>query len=299
MQLWCSTNDIADAVKGQAVRRECGLKKKHDDSAPDYFFNSVEEVVREVKRMKSDPFYRLQYTQDQQLLDLNDPSSQRLRLRHLDFGMWVSLPNSMDHPSHRYTALHNNLPQHVPVPLDDIMNWQTSFPDLESIVQSMSSPSEFDIILLDVTLRLMKHFPLPTSKLGISLGLDFAASDTSSAQIYEDSKSWVSTTHIFHSGKTIRSTETKQCPISESGMVKPQFESKWWAFEFTRLTDERQRAEDTGDRDAVYHVDDSNADYLRNLSMMQQVYNVTNQSDDKNSVWQDDDTKQKRMAILL
>lgn len=79
--------------------------------------------------------------------------------------MWVSAPqqaNRIDKALHVYTRLQGeqHRPVALPMPLENLPGWRTSFPYLSSLVDDPTSSFDCDIILLEVNLQLMTDFLL-------------------------------------------------------------------------------------------------------------------------------------------
>lgn len=213
----------------------------------------------------------------------------------LSFDMWVSAPNQpggIESAFHLYTRLQGD--QRHPAPpkrLENIPNWRTSFPHLNSVMADVNNPLNCDIILLEANLRLMDDFPPSGSKLGIQLELDFTQPPNGDA-LTNQMENWSCSTYIYEEGQNIYRAR-QDLPKQQSNKVKPPFESTWWAKRFTELT------EIAKDRQLNELADRQTRDYFRTLTAVQEIRatpssrRVSNQYPDNS---QDDS---KRMAILL
>jgi transcriptional enhancer factor len=220
-----------------------------------------------------------------------------------NFDMWVSAPqqaNRIDKALHVYTRLQGDQhrPVALPMPLESLSGWRSSFPYLASLVDDPNSSLDCDIILLEVNLQLMTDFPPPRSQLGIQLDLDFAHPTMGDVSLVSQMEDWACSTHLYESSQKIQETYYDLQKAS-STKIKPFFESSWWAKLFIQLTQEKQMAESSGQLEAA---DDHTRQFFRSLSAMQELtampsshrrmsnnnFNTSTQGDER-----------KRMAMLL
>ncbi|KAH8700569.1 transcription factor AbaA [Talaromyces proteolyticus] len=221
-----------------------------------------------------------------------------------NFDMWVSAPqqaNRIDKALHVYTRLQGDQhrPVALPMPLDNLNGWRTSFPHMYSLVEDVNSPLDCDVILLEVNLQLMGDFPPSGSRLGIQLDLDFGHPTMGDVSLVSQMEDWTCSTYIYEDGQKMLETY-HDLQKASSTKIKPLFESSWWAKLFTQLTQEKQMSENSGRPGAVQEADDRTRQFFRSLSAVQELraipsshrrmsnFSTGNQGDES-----------KRMAILL
>jgi transcriptional enhancer factor len=221
-----------------------------------------------------------------------------------NFDMWVSAPqqaNRIDKALHVYTRLQGDQhrPVALPMPLDNLAGWRTSFPHISSLVEDINNPLDCDVILLEVNLQLMGDFPPSGSRLGIQLDLDFGHPTMGDVSLASQMEDWTCSTFIYEDGQKMLETYNDLQKAS-STKIKPLFESSWWAKLFTQLTQEKQMAEGSGQSEAVQAADNHTRQFFHSLSAVQELratpsshrrmstYSTSNQGDES-----------KRMAILL
>lgn len=223
-----------------------------------------------------------------------------------NFDMWVSAPqqiNRIDKALHVYTRLQGDQhrPVALPMPLENLNGWRTSFPYLASLVDDSSCSLDCDIILLEVNLELMTDFPPPGSRLGIQLDLDFGHPTMGDVSLVSQMEDWACSTHLYEGGQKMQETY-HDLQKASSTKVKPFFESSWWAKLFTQLTQEKQMAENSGQPNAAQAADDHTRQFFRSLTAIQELTALStsprrmSNSFSNNSYSVDD---RKRMAILL
>lgn len=220
--------------------------------------------------------------------------------------MWVSAPqqaNRIDKALHIYTRLQGDQhrPVALPMPLENLPGWRTSFPYLSSLVDDPTSSLDCDIILLEVNLQLMTDFPPPGSRLGIQLDLDFAHPTMGDVSVVSQMEDWACSTHLYEGGQKMQETY-HDLQKASSTKIKPFFESSWWAKLFTQLTQEKQMAESSGQPETAQAADDHTRQFFRSLSAIQELTAMPSSSQRRmsnhfNTSPQIDD--RKRMAILL
>ncbi|KAB8276226.1 TEA/ATTS domain family-domain-containing protein [Aspergillus minisclerotigenes] len=187
----------------------------------------------------------------------------------LDFGMWASAPNmpdGIDDAFHVYTSLRRGQPQ-APMPLEELRNWRTSFPHLNSLLLDVNDPLSCEIILLEASLELMDFHPPTGSRLGIHLELDIANPTSGAAPMSNQTENWTCYNYIYEDGQ--RTMETyHNIPKPHTTRVRLPFESSWWAKRFTMLTQDKQVAEASGHQHAAK---ERNQQYLRTLTAVQEI----------------------------
>ncbi|KKK21322.1 hypothetical protein AOCH_004745 [Aspergillus ochraceoroseus] len=198
---------------------------------------------------------------------LNSQDSNMNTIQGLGFDMWVSAPNKpdrIDEAFHKYTRLQGDQRQ-APMPLEELKNWQCSFPHLNSLVADVNNPLGCEIILLESNLELMEDFPPVGSRLGIHLELDI--SNAVSAMGINHMEDWTCSTYIYEDGR--RSMEAyHNLAKPHSKKVKPPFESQWWAKTFTKLTQDKREAENAGHHHAA---DDRTRRFFHTLTAVQEI----------------------------
>lgn len=194
----------------------------------------------------------------------------------LNFEMWVCPPPSsndthnINSQLHNYTRMQNGV-QPPSRPLEDIKDWRLLFPELAPLLESHPDPTRCDIILLDASFRLMSDHPPSGSKLGINLELDFTNPATGDYSAVTGFQQWTCTTSIYQHGERPSKPTHYSLPQPQKGKVTPPFESSWWATRFTRLTERRKRAEDSGSQEEVSSALEHNRASLRSLTAMQEL----------------------------
>lgn len=231
----------------------------NDAGSPDskFYHNSIENLVNENKAKSRS------VKQDQ---DTGEDCCflgplQASRVKSLNFEMWVSLHGDYNHVLHNYTRLQ---PARLrPVSLEDLVGWRESFPHLQMRLCQWGS-QHCELILLNASFQLMQNFPPRQSKLGIGLELNFPPPLSQSME-------WNCTTYIYQEGVLIADQTREVCRVSDSGNVKPFFQSQWWASTFTSLIEARKLAEESRDPKAIQLADEHSNKFLRSLSIMQEL----------------------------
>lgn len=222
-----------------------------------------------------------------------------LHLIHaFNFDMWVSAPqqaNRIDKALHVYTRLQGDQhrPVALPMSLENLVGWRTSFPHLASLIDDPNASLDCDVILLEVNLQLMDDFPPSGSRLGIQLEVDFAHPTAGDISMVSQLEDWTCSTHIYEEGQKMLETY-HDLQKASSTKIKPLFESSWWAKLFTQLTQEKRMAEDSGQPGAAQAADEHTRQFFRSLSAVQEL-RATPPSHQRLSKGDES----KRMAILL
>ncbi|KAL2809255.1 TEA/ATTS domain family-domain-containing protein [Aspergillus granulosus] len=187
----------------------------------------------------------------------------------LSFDMWVSAPNKLDRIDdafHVYTRLQGDQRQ-APMPLEEVKNWRTSFPYLNTSFSDINDPLNCEIILLEANLEVMDDFPPMGSRLGIHLELDIANPTSGSAPMINQMENWTCSTYIYEDGRRTKEAY-HNLTKPHTTKVKPPFESLWWAKSFTRLTQDKREAENTGHQ---HSVEERNRRYFHTLTAVQEI----------------------------
>lgn len=207
----------------------------------------------------------------------------------LNFKMWVS---PKDHHDFRervwdYTcsADDQGFSSAPPMNLESLPEWRQFFPDLPSIIAKNPLHVKLDIILVSAGLKLMGDHPPPRSQLGLNLELDLSSRGSSKeissvAQILDD---WHCITRIYKYGQPVEDHEPIQFPLCEpsSGKLNTSFESKWWAKQFTLLTECRREAEDDGSDAKLATADERFRHFFNGTTAMQEFRATAKASHDK------------------
>jgi len=216
-----------------------------------------------------------------------------------NFEMWVTAPHQahqIDRAWHEYTRLQGDRhrPGAPPMPLESLPSWRTAFPHLSSLTSGANSALDCDIILLDASLKLMDDFPPPSSRLGISLNLDFGHPIAGDVSMIGQMQNWVCSTYIYENGQTILESQ-HDLPNPSSTQVQPLCESSWWAKRFTQLTQNKQMDEDAG----RHNVTDAHTRrYFRSLTAVTEIRATTPNRRMSNQL-HTEGGEEKRMAIVL
>ncbi|KAH1351937.1 hypothetical protein KXV22_001103 [Aspergillus fumigatus] len=221
-------------------------------------------------------------------------------IQGFNFDMWVSAPqqaNQGDKAFHVYTCLQGDQyhPVAPPMPLENVRDWRTTFPHLNSVMEELDGPLDCEIILLEASLKLMNDFPPPGSKLGIQLDIDFAPPGMTDATVLSQMDNWTCSTYIYEDGNRLSKADHNLArPLSTK--VKPPFESSWWAKLFTELTQDKQMAEKSGRHQ---NADDHIRQFFRSLSAVQEIRAISQNSRRVSQGSGHPGDCSKRMAILL
>ncbi|BCR84264.1 transcription factor AbaA [Aspergillus chevalieri] len=215
-----------------------------------------------------------------------------------NFEMWVTAPHQahqIDKAWHEYTRLQGDRhrPGAPPMPLENLSSWRTAFPYLSSL-SSADSALDCDVILLDVSLKLMDDFPPPSSRLGINLNLDFGHPIAGDISMIGQMGNWVCSTYIYENGQTVLESH-HDLPNPSSTQVQPLCESSWWAKRFTQLTQDKRMDEDSGRHHAT---DERTRRYFRSLTAVTEIRATTPNRRMSNQL-HPQGGEEKRMAIVL
>ncbi|KAE8315062.1 TEA/ATTS domain family-domain-containing protein [Aspergillus transmontanensis] len=187
----------------------------------------------------------------------------------INFEMWVTSPNTLtriDDAFHVYTHLQRDQRQ-APMPLEELTNWRTSFPRLNSLLSDVNQPLNCEIILVEANLKLMDDFPPKGSKLGIFLELDMVNAMSGSALMTQQMENWMCYNYIYEYGR--RTTEAwHSLPEPHTTKIRLPFESSWWAKTFTTLTEDKLEIEASRHHHAAGGC---NRQYFRNLTVVQEI----------------------------
>ncbi|KAL2431724.1 Conidiophore development regulator abaA [Exophiala dermatitidis] len=264
-----------------------------------FYHNSIEHMVNEHKALKGQMHEQGDFNFDNPgdgVKPAQPGSSEIINLQGLTFEMWVSQPDDWEHALHHYTRLQDL--RLDPLPLEDILGWQVTFPHLSDIVDAWSGENQCEVILLNASFQLMQDFPPRHSKLGIGLELDFLDQDQQwlTMSRMDDFEEWTCTTHIYQDGHEVSDSAQEECRAAGQGKIKPFFQSRWWASTFTSLTEAKKLAEDSKAPASIELAHQHSSNFLRGLSIMQEICAVdTRQPGGRGSSRK----ARRRMALLL
>ncbi|KAK5446726.1 hypothetical protein LTS15_009659 [Exophiala xenobiotica] len=173
---------------------------------------------------------------------------------------------------HQYTQLSSRKTRPKGLPLETLHNWRESFPRLHATMDELCTSNPCEIILLNSAFHLMDDFPPKHSKLGITLDLDFQCHDWPEMQHDREAKRWTVATHIYQNGVLLVPPSHEECYGSTEGLVKPFFQSAWWASTLTALTDEKKMAKDSKDAAATKLANDRSREFFAGLTIMQEIF---------------------------
>ncbi|RMZ89470.1 hypothetical protein DV736_g3301, partial [Chaetothyriales sp. CBS 134916] len=278
-------------------------KIRTERSSHKYFSGSIEGMARDQRpggeawfygcndASNSPPSY--EYTSDGGFVEDH-------HLTRLSFAMWVSPPKQMDQALHTYTRVQSSDSTLVPIPLENVKNWRSSFPSLSHIIDnSWTSTEQCDIILLEAGIELMGDFPPKFSKLGIALELDFRHPPDNKDGSLANLTQWTCVTQIFQNGQLGQRPSHQECHVTEVGKVKPFFESKWWATTFTQLTEKRKMAENLRSSAAINAANEAMRKFFCSLTVTQEISAETVGGTTPHDICTTQARRRKRMAILL
>ncbi|KAK4905477.1 hypothetical protein LTR66_017807, partial [Elasticomyces elasticus] len=252
---------------GRRKKTQYDPRVDDEDSGCEFWFESVADMVKAHRQLSAQGNSGALYNHIQWL----GRTHQRHNLQRLNFDMWVALPENVTHALHSYTRIQTVHSVSPVMSLENYKHWRSMFPDLENIVSAWNE-QECDIILLKSSHKLMSDFPPPSSKLGLVLELDFRHPTQERLQNLAGLRSWSCVNRMYENGKLFRSTEHKECKLSDVGCVKPFFEAEWWASQFTKLTDKRKHAVESDDPSVEPVVEEYSRSFFKGLTMMQEIY---------------------------
>lgn len=212
---------------------------------------------------------------------VHEPSIQRII-----FEMWVHPPASEDSQRrlHNYTSSQSDISASSMI-LEDLRHWRTTYPHLSSLHQE-GQLNGTELILLEANFELMNAFPPRRSKLGIHLDVDLAHTRGYSNFRYSSNFYQTGTPDPMHScGDLLRYTHMHR---DDTVRLEIPLESRWWVMLFHKITERRFAEKATGDPQAIQADEEQTRQYLREMSIMQEVFATP-----------DGDSSPQRVAILL
>ncbi|KAK5069550.1 hypothetical protein LTR64_008231 [Lithohypha guttulata] len=246
------------------------------ETGPDFYFESIADQVRLQRQLAMEAAMQ----HDGGAEWSSAARRQRFQLARITFDMYVLMPDSKTEALHNYTRITNKESTPEILPLENYKNWREQFPDLEKVMNA--SPSEdFELIFLKSKFSLMTDFPPLTSKLGLTLDLEYPS----------NLSYFTSVNHMYLNGKCFRKTEHKISRAAKPGMANLFFDAEWWATQFTDLIGKRKAAEDSGRENALAAAEDFSRTLFRELSIMQEVFAYPSPDADP--------MQQRRIGILL
>ena len=208
-------------------------------------------------------------------------------IRRINFDMWVNPPtedNQMRNALHIYTSIQSDVSSSSMV-LEDLRNWRSTYPHLSSLHRE-GQLNGTQLILLEANLDLMNAFPPRGSKLGIRLEVDLAHTRGYHSFKYFSNFYQAGTPDPMHScGGGLKYTHLHR---DDTVKLEVPLESKWWVMLFHKITERRFAEEATGDPQAIQADDEQTRQYLREMSIMQEIF-----------VTPDGASSPERVAVLL
>lgn len=215
-------------------------------------------------------------------------------IRSIRFDMHLS--NDKSDKTHIYTSVQPKQGS-SPRKLDDLPNWQTMFPELAHRYDQ--GRIDCPLYLFESGLRLVDQLRLGQTTLGIEFIIDFG-----NASLFDD---WRSCTKIHKQGFTrqdFEDTEFEKNPWdkldyvgntnenrkSDIHLVVP-FKSRWWVKLFSSIMSKSVEARKSKGREALRWAQDYASAYLRELSIMQDIWATPRCAYDQR--------RPQRMATLL
>jgi hypothetical protein len=213
------------------------------------------------------------------------------RVGGVNFEMWMSPnQNNMNKRLHDFTSLQTarDLPRCDPSPLENVRDWRSSYPCLASTLDGKGDISEFDIIMIETSYKMMSEFPPPKATLGLRLELDFG--QKSHGEFFD----WTCTTHIYRNGVAVKLASYYRLE-AKWGMVTPPFDSMWWALTFIDKIEQKKQAEETGKRDDYHAAQERIHKFFSQLTAVHEI-RARSRSE---SGFQDARSERGLVAVLL
>lgn len=196
---------------------------------------------------------------------IHGPSIQRI-----NFEMWVNPPtdeNQRRSSLHIYTSIQSDISTSSMV-LEDVRHWRSTYPPLSTLHQDGQLDGT-QLILLEANFDLMNAFPPRGSKLGIRLDADIAFTRGYHSFKYVSNFYQMGTSDPMHScGDGLEYTEM---PGDDTVRLEIPLESKWWVMLFHKITERRFAEEATGDTQAIQADAEQTRQYLREMSIVQEI----------------------------
>lgn len=221
------------------------------------------------------------------VLSSNGQMVPRCSILSIDFKMWVNPPapdKKRHEPLHTYTSLQQE-PQRPTLPLEEVSNWRSTYPGLASMYEEANN--DCSLVLLETNFELTAESPPMGCLLGIDLFLHIANSSA-----YRD---WQFVTSFYENGQCVKTcSDSLRYSLNESegeGVTKVEmpFESSWWVKLFFKIAERRSAKQALGDPVAQQQTEDGARRYLKELSVVQEVFATP----------VDDTLPISRVAILL
>ena len=193
-------------------------------------------------------------------------------IRAVQFDMHLS--TGAENKTHIYTSIHAK-DGSSPRNLEQVVNWQAKFPELA--LKYKKNRIGCPIFLFESRLRLIDEIRLGRTSLGIEFMINFTGGSH-----FND---WRSFTRVHKQGfvtQDFDKTEFEKNPWDklECGKSDEQYEtrlmipfkSKWWVKLFSSVIAKSVEARRSNDRDNVKWADEYPSAYLRDLSIMQEIW---------------------------
>lgn len=213
---------------------------------------------------------------------IHGPSIQRI-----NFEMWVNPPtedNQRRSPLHIYTSTQSEISTSSMV-LEDVRHWRSAYPHLSTLHQDGQLDGT-QLILLEANFDLMNAFPPRGSKLGIRLDADMAYTRGYHNFTFVSNFYQTGTPDPMHScGDGLKYTHITR---DDTVRLEIPLESKWWVMLFHKITERKFAEEATGDAQAIQADAEQSRQYLREMSITQEVFATP-----------DGGSSPQRVAILL
>lgn len=151
--------------------------------------------------------------------------------------------------------------------LEDVLDWRSTYPDLGKRNHEHNQLNS-ELFLLETNFKLLDDLPPQGSRLGIHL---FA--DVDSKQGYTN---WKHSTTFYVHGEAKRRPSGQLRPIAVENTSRTQLEipleSSWWIDVFHQIIVRRYKKIATGNAKGVLQEEEDARRYLRELSVMQEIY---------------------------
>ena len=151
--------------------------------------------------------------------------------------------------------------------LEDILNWRSTYPDLGRLNYEHNQLNS-EIFLLETNFKLTDDLPPRGSRLGIHLFAD--------VDLKQGYSNWKHCTTFYVHGEAKRrpSGPLRPIPVQNTSRTRLEIplESSWWIDVFHQIIDRRYKKITTGNAQDVHQEEEDARRYLRELSVMQEIY---------------------------
>ena len=211
-------------------------------------------------------------------------------IRGIQFDMHLS-NEATSSKTHIYTSIQSEIGSAARA-LEQVPQWQEMFPHLAK--RYNDGRINCPLFLFESRLRLIDDI-----RPGLSLGVEFAIDFADGAYFHD----WQSLTRVHKQDRTPQyfddsefeeTWDRLECLESNSGQSDIQltipFKSKWWVKLFSSIISKRDAARNAKDREAMKSAEGYPTAYLRELSIMQELWATSRESGSQ---------RPQRMATLL